>query len=431
MNTRIVQTLMIVTLIAAAPQGFAQEAQRTATEGESTGAALPPLGEAAARALNEAIELMNAGNYAEARTVAADLDQRRLSPYEIGRVEQILATIAFEQEDFATARTHFQRAIDSMGLSAVEIADVKFRVAQLFFADELYQEAVTALEEWMTLISATQTPNSEAYYYLAVAYYQIGNEEGVQDSVRRTSMDKALENIRRAVEVSPEPEERHLNLLIALLMEREEYEEARDQLNLVLTLAPHKKNYWLQLSSVHGLMDNQDLALATVEIPYLAGMLTTPQELRRYADLLHYNRIGYRCATVLEKGIADGIVEANLSTHQKLADCWQQAGELERAAGALAQSAPLAETGKDYVRLGEIQLRLEDYDAATRTLETALDKGGLDDVNRVYLLLGATRYSSDDHCSAIPWLERARSSQQYRSSADGYLQSLRSERGCQ
>ena len=220
MNTRIVRTLMIAIVLAVAPQGFAQEAQRTA-EGGAGGEQLPPLGEAAARALNEAIELMNAGNYAEAKTVAEDLDQRRLSPYEIGRVEQILGTISSEQEDYATAREHFQKAIISGGLSEFEIEDNKFRIALLYYADELYDEAIAALEEYLTLV---EDPNANTYYSLAVAYYQVGN------------VDKALENARQAVERSSEPQELHLNLLIALLVEREDYDEARDLLEQVLEI---------------------------------------------------------------------------------------------------------------------------------------------------------------------------------------------------
>jgi tetratricopeptide (TPR) repeat protein len=415
MQSQIFRTLTFAALLAAAPLGLAQEAQRTAQEGESNGQQLPPLGEAAVRALNEAIELMNAESYEEAKELLTDLDQRRLSPFEIGRVEQLLAQIAFEQEDFATARTHFQKAIDSGGVSEVEIVNLKFQIAQLFFADELYDEAIVALEEWFSLI---ESPNAQAYYLLAVAYYQNNNQ------------DKALENVRKAVDLSPEPQESHLSLLIALLMEREEYEEAKDHLNRILALVPSKKNYWLQLSSVYSQMENYEEALATIEIPYVAGMLDQPNEIRRYADLLLFNQLGYRCGTVLEKGIADGIVEDNLSTHQKLADCWLQSSELERAAEVLGRIAPEIETGKDYVRLGEVQRRLERYEEAARAFESGINKGGLDDVDRVELLMGYTLFVGDEPCSAIPWFERARSSTQYRDAANGYIGLLRDEGEC-
>ena len=414
MNTRIVRPLMIAVLLAVAPQGIAQEAQRSAAGGQG-GEQLPPLGEAAARAIDEAIELMNANDYAQARTVAEDLDQRRLSPSEIGRVEQILATIAFEQEDFATARTHFQKAIDSGGLNQTEIVNVKFQIAQLLIADEIYDEAVTALEEWLGLV---ESPNPLAYYLLAVAYYQVRN------------LDKSLENARAAVELTDEPREEWLSLLIALLLEREDYDEARDQLNRVVALAPQKKNYWLQLSSVYSQMDNYEEALAAIETPYTAGLLNQPAEIRRYADLLLYNQLGYRCGTALEKGIADGIVESNLSTDRKLADCWLQSGELERAVVVLGRTAPQIETGRDFVRLGEVQLRLERYEEAARAFESGIDKGGLDDVDRVELLIGTTYFLSEDPCRAIPWLERARSNAAHRDTANGYLQSLADDRGC-
>lgn len=413
MQSQIFRILTIAALIGAAPQGLAQEAQRTG-QGEQ-GQQLPPLGEAAVRALNEAIELMNMESYEEAKELLTDLDQRRLSPFEIGRVEQLLAQIAYEQSDFATARTHFQNAIDSGGVSEPEIENLKFQIAQLFLADEMFDEGIAALEEWFTLV---ENPNAQAYYMLAVAYYQNNN------------MDKALENARIAVELTPEPRREWLSLLIALLMEREEYAEAKDLLHRILTLAPEDKNYWLQLSSVHAQLQEYEEALATTEIPYMAGMLTLHNEIRRYADLLQFNGLGYRCGTVLEKGIADGIVEDNLSTHQKLADCWQRSGELERAVEVLGRIAPQVETGKEFIRLGEMQIRLERYAEAARAFERGIDKGGLDDLSRVELLMGYTLLIGDDPCSAIPWLERARSNARNRDTAVGYLQVLREGGEC-
>jgi len=415
MNTRIVRTLIIAALIATAPQGFAQEAQRTAQDGQG-GEALPPLGEAAVRALNDAIELMNMDQLDEAKAILTDLDPRRLSPFEIGRVQQLLAQIAYEQDDFAKSREHFQNAIDSGGVSELEIVNLKFQIAQLLVADDLFAEAVVALEEWFTLVD---NPNATAYYLAAGVYYQVGNSA------------KALEYARKAVELSPEPQESHLDLLIALLMDSDQFEEARGHLDRILTLAPQKKKYWIQLSSVHASTENFEEALATMEIPYLAGLLDQSNEIVRYTDLLAYNGLTYRCATVLEKASADGVVEANLQNNQKLANCWQQSQELDKAVESLARVAPLSETGREYVRLGEVHFRLQNWDEAVQAFEAGINKGGIDDVGRVQLLAGATYYSSDEPCRAMPWFERARSSTQQRDSANEYIRSLREDRGCQ
>lgn len=417
MVTRTLRTLVMAALLFGASPLLAQNSGQGQQQGQGGqgGASLPPLGQAAAEALNEAIELMNAGDYEEAKRVVTELPQTRLSPYEIGRVEQILGTIGYEQGDYATARDHFRKALASGGLNEIEVSRLMFQIAQLFLGDEMYEEAAAEFEAWFEI---EPNPNPVAYFLLAVCYYEL------------KEMDKALTNARLAVEATNEPQEQWLSLLIALLVEKEDYEGARDQLNRVIVLAPQKKNYWLQLSSVYSQMEDYAEALATIEIPYLAGMLDQPSEIRRYADLLLYNRIGYRCGTVLEKGMTDGLIEGNLSNYQKLADCWLQSGELERAAQALGRSAPLAETGKDYVRLGEVQIRREAYDEAARAFEAAMDKGGLDDVDRVELLMGVVRYNGEDPCSSRPWFERARSSEQHRQNAIGYLQLLEQVERC-
>jgi tetratricopeptide (TPR) repeat protein len=407
-----IRSLLIAALLAAAPLAHGQEDD---AEGGQGGAALPPLGEAAANALNEAIELMDAGNFAQARVVVEDLDRRRLSPYEIGRVEQILGNIAYSEGDFAGAREHFDLAMASGGLNEVEAANLKFQVAQLFLGDELWAEAAEEFEEWFALAANPATgvrPNSMAFFYLAIAYYEL--EE----------FDKALTNARAAVDLAAEPREDHLQLLIALLMQREDYQGAREQLERVLVMAPQKKNYWLQLSSVHAQMENYEEALATVEIPYLAGMLSTGAEVRRVADLLLFNQIGHRCARVMEKGMADGLIEADLAAYEKLGDCWLQSGELDSAAEAIGKAAPLAPTGKIFVRLGEVEIRRERYAAAAAAFQAAIDKGGLDDLARVQLFMGLAIYNGDSPCGSREWFERARSSAQHRANAVGYLQAL-------
>jgi tetratricopeptide (TPR) repeat protein len=410
-----IHSFVVATLLAAAPLVHAQQAG--GDEEEQSGESLPPLGVAVTEAFNEAIELMDMNNFAQARLVVSELDQRRMSPYEIGRAEQILANIAYAEGDYALMRDHLNKALASGGLSEAEIPNLKFQIAQLFLGDEMYAEAVTAFEEWFPLVT---DPNPVAYYLLAVAYYY----------KMPPDFDKALTNVRTAVELTDEPEEGWLSLLIALLIDREDYEEARDQLQRIVSLAPHKKNYWLQLSSVHSFMDNYEEALATMEIPYLAGMLQDDgTNVRRYADLLLYNRIGHRCGRVLEQAMADGIIEPSLSTYQKLSDCWLQSGELDEAAESLGRAAALADTGKEFVRLGEVEIRRERYNEAATAFQSAMNKGQLEDVDRVELLMGVVLYNGDNPCSAREWFDRARSSDQHRQNAIGYLQLLEIE-GC-
>ena len=406
-------SLIIAALLAGTPVVYAQQDDGD-EEPQNT---LPPLGEAVVNAFNEAIELMDAEDFAQARLIVEDLDQRRMSPFEIGRAEQILANIAYAEGNYPLMRDHLNKALASGGLSAVEIEKTKFQIAQLFLGEEMYKEAAAAFEEWFTLVT---DPNPVAYYFLAVSYYYMMPPD----------LDKALVNARIAVEATDAPQEGWLSLLIALLVDKEEFEEARDQLERIVALVPDKKNYWLQLSAMHSYLDDQESALATMEIPYLAGMLETGTEVRRYAELLLFNQIGYRCGRVFEKGIADGLIEEDLSTFQKLSDCWLQAGELEEAAGTLSRAATLSDTGKEYVRLGEVNIRRERYDEAAAAFQSALNKGGLEDVDRVELLMGVVLYSGTSPCTSREWFERARSSDEHRQNATGYLQLLNLKEEC-
>ena len=83
----------------------------------------PPTGIDAAtgKILTEAIEALNADNYAGAKAAVAKLKMDSLSPYERSRTEQILPTIDSAQDNYAGARSHLQAAIAAGGLNEKEI----------------------------------------------------------------------------------------------------------------------------------------------------------------------------------------------------------------------------------------------------------------------------------------------------------------------
>ena len=206
--------------------------------------------------LNEAIELLNMENYAAADQKIKTLQLDKLSPYERGKVEQIMFNIAYSQDKFDEARGHLQKAIDSGGLNTVEIDQARYQSAQLYMQEEKWKEGAAALEEWF---KTAANPNSAAYYLLAVAYYQ-------QDDYA-----KALPPAKKAVELMDKPNENWLQLVSALHLQREEFKEAIPILQQLVSVAPEKKTYWMQLSSVYGQMEDYPNALAIMQLANSAG----------------------------------------------------------------------------------------------------------------------------------------------------------------
>jgi tetratricopeptide (TPR) repeat protein len=363
--------------------------------------------------LNEAIGLMTAENYTGAQQKLGTLKMENLSPYEAGKVYQILFNISYSQDRYDEARQNLQKAIDSGGLNAVEVDGARYQAAQLYMQEEKWREGAAALEEWFK--STPTTPNSSAYYLLAVAYYQ-------QDDYNR-----ALPPAKKAVELMTTPNENWLQLVSALHLQREEFRESIPILQQLVTVAPDKKTYWMQLSSVYGQMEDYGNALAIMQLANSAGLVTEDSEVRRLADLLLFNEVPYRCGQVLEAGIEKKLVNADEKLYEKLANCWIAANEYEKAISPLERAAGLAATGDLFVRLGEVHAQRDDWPAAVSAIQRGVDKGGLKDPGNAQLWLGIAHYTQKKYSEARPFFERARQTDKYRNSADSYLQAIRAQ----
>jgi tetratricopeptide (TPR) repeat protein len=318
---------------------FAQGGRADAEEREAAAAATN-IDAQTGKTLNEAIELMNADDYAGALQKISTLQLDRLSPYERGRVEQILASIAVQQEKYDEAREHLQKAIDSGGLNAVELDQLRYQNAVLFIQEDRWREGAAALEEWF---KTAASPNSAAYYLLAAAYYQLED------------LARALPPAKKAVELMDpsKPNESWLGMLSALHLQREEYREAIPVLEQLIAAAPDKKVYWTQLSQVYVQMEDYANGLAIMQLAYNVGLVTEDSEVRRLADLLLFNDVPYRCGQVLEAGIEKKFVTLDEKLYEKLANCWIAAGELDKSVAPLQRAAELAPNGDTFVRLGE------------------------------------------------------------------------------
>ena len=371
------------------------------------------LDDSTARVLASAIDAVQHEQYAAGRGVIATLEQRSLSPFARSRVEQILFNIAYGEGRFDKAHRHLQRAIDVGGLSVREVAQVRYQQAQLLVTQERWADGAAALEAWLTTAA---DPQASAYYLLAVAYYQ------TDDPV------KALSAARMAIGRLEQPQESWLSLLTALQLQQEQYEDAAQSLNQLVTVAPDKKTYWLQLSSVYGKLEDYAASLAIMQLAYNSGMLTESHEILRLADLLLYNKVPLRAAEILESEMAAGSVARDERTYSKLASSWLEAAEFDRAIEPLEHQGELAATGAPFVRLGQVHVEREDWLRAEAALSRAIAKGGLQEPAEAQLLLGIALYQQGRRAEAQGWFEQSRTAPRHRAMSEGYLGLIANER---
>jgi tetratricopeptide (TPR) repeat protein len=386
------------------PQGQDQEQAQGQSQG---GNAPPPIDVATAKALNTAIEALNMEKFAEAQAAIGTLNLEKLSPYERSKVEQILFNISYAEEKYEEARQHLQKSIDAGGLNEQEASQARYQFAQLYMTEEKWKEGAAALEEWFK--TATD-PNSAAYYLLAVAYYQL------EDFAR------ALPHAQKAIELSDKPQESWLQLLLALYLQKEQFNDAIPLLVRLVETAPDKKTYWMQLSAVYGQVEDYPNALAVMQLAYGAGLVTEDSEIRRLADLLVFNDVPYRGGQVLEVNVDDKLYE-------KLANCWVAAGEIDKAIEPLQKGGELASSGDLLIRLGEVHVQRQDWEAAKAALERGIDKGQLKDAGAAQLLMGIALFNEHRLADARTWFERAQKADKHRSLAESYLQIIDAQTG--
>jgi tetratricopeptide (TPR) repeat protein len=364
-----------------------------------------------AKRLVEAREHLMAERYDEAEKALGKLRLRSLNPLERAQTFRIHAFIAYGRSDFDRAREFLKKTIAQEVLSPDDEADVRFMIAQLFLQQERWAEAAEALEHWFTMV---ESPNSGAYYLLALTYYQLED------------LDKAVVPAQKALDLSDEPQEGWLQLLLALRLTLKEYPAAVPLLEELIQRYP-KKVYWMQLSTLHGALGNYEEALVPLQLAYTQDLLTKEEELRRLAELLLFLDLPYRAARVMERGLEKKQIKADAKDYELLSNSWIAAREYERAVEPLERAARLSRGGDLYVRLAQVHIQREKWSEAAAALRQALDKGELANTGDAQLLMGIAYYSQKRPEQALSWFSRARQHEETREEAQTWLSYIERE----
>jgi len=354
--------------------------------------------ERAGKRLTMIQEHLQEEQYDQAEELLKGFTMTRLNPYEKALVYQFWGYVEAGRENYEASADYFEKCLAEEALPEEAAINMRFNIAQLYMALNRWDDAIAALELWFSQVPEA---NSNAYYTLAIAYYQKSEED--DDPAYK---DKALEPARKAVELAKKPQERWLQLLLALYMERKDYKNSLPLLEELVSLYP-KKTYWIQLSAIYGELEMDQQSLAAQQLAYVQHLLDKDKELRRLAELYLYYELPYRAVKVLEKGFEDGTIERDKKSLELYANALVSAKEYDAAIEPLTEAAEISDTGDLYMRLGQVYVDREEWAKAEDAFRNALDRGGLREKCRSELLLGITQYNQGRAGDARTWFQRA------------------------
>jgi tetratricopeptide (TPR) repeat protein len=381
------------------------ETQETASMREST-----------YKELAKAQEAAEAENYAEATKILDKLGKQDLNDYERAQMLNLSAYMYYAQDNFGRAIQAYENLLQLPGLPEALRTSTVYTLSQLYFSQEQWQKSINKLEQWMQL---TNEDSLTAFEMMAQAYYQMGEYR------------KALRPAYKVIEMKQaegEPVSEHSYMLLRVLhYELQEYQQVEDVLHELIKLAP-KRQYWMQLASLYGEMENQRKQLNTLELMYLQGMLNKETEILSLVGLLLNHELYVRAGKVIEDNLESGLITSTFEHWRLAAQAWTMAQEDERAIPALTRATELSSDGKMNIILGNTYMNLGRWEEAVAVARAAIRKGGLDREDQAHVMIGQALFELERYDEARTAFEAAARDRRSRQLAAQWINYIESEK---
>lgn len=369
--------------------------------------------------LVKAQEYADANKYEEAFQELRKLEGRRfeLTPYELAQMHSFYAFIYYQREDYPGAIRSYETVLAQPDIPEGMRINSIYSLGQLYFTVENYDKCIQYLGEWFTV---AQSPNPEAYILLSQAYYQKGQYR------------RALEPLDQAIALNAEKgreiKESWLLLKRVYHYQLQEYQKVAEVLNQLIALYP-KREYWNQLSSVYGELDDPKRQLAVLELANMQGYLDRERDQTNLAQLYMMNGVPVKGAEIIQEGLGNGTIATNLKNLRLLAQAWGAAQERDKEIDVLKQAAPMASDGRLFLQLAYGLINTDRTEEAIEAIRSALDRGGLRDRGGAQVLLGQGLFELKRYDEARKAFESAQSSGSSSSQrqADNWLSHLKKD----
>ncbi len=330
------------------------------------------------KALQAAVEAAQKKDFptalANIKTAQAVADKTAFDDY---KINEILAYIAINTQDYATADTAYEAMADSPAMPA-DAAKQTLHNAMLLASQEKHWPKVIA---YGSRLDALKGMDEKSYVVLAQAYYMQNDMANAQ-----TAAQKSIDLAKAAGHA---PEEAALQIVMSADA------KANNQAGAVQTLEQLAVNYkapddWAKLI---------DMALSTPRIQeldalylyrlrFLSGATATGEDYSIAAGIAL--KIGYpsEAERDLDKGISSGVLSSKGRTAGLLGQARSGARADERSLTSIAAAAERAKSGEQAVKLAEDYWGYGRYADAVTAAKQGIAKGYAKDPGEGQFILG-------------------------------------------
>lgn len=348
--------------------------------------------------LARAQELGDSGDASGAIAILDEVKSKSdsMNSYERAMMYNFYGFIYYAQEDFDNTIASFNAAVNESPIPVSFEQTALYSLAQLSMAQGNYNEVIDYLERWEALNDGKIPPKN--YILKAQALYQ---NKAYSDAI--VYIEDAIKNHEEAGYL---PDENWLILQRAIYFEMKQPEKVKDIIVKLIRLYDAPK-YWIQLAGMYGELEQEEKQLATMEIAYQRGFVTTASDTFNLAQLYYYHGAPYKGALLMEQAVQNGVLDSNLRNLKFLANSWQLAQEDTKAVPVMEQAAELSDDGELDAQLALLYYNIDDFNKAIVSSEKALKKGGLKRQGDLHMVMGLSYYNTRQYVQALDQLAKA------------------------
>jgi tetratricopeptide (TPR) repeat protein len=414
MLKKLVLTASLLLLAVFLPSQVLAQASECGKERDKTPEALD---EATWKRLNDVYEDVGAELFDSAFNKIQKMSTRARGDYQRAVIAQAMAQVEWSRSNFVAALENFELAVELDALPDQAHFSLMYQIAQLYYMNERYDDALDRLALWMCKVPAEKV--TDLSYILEASIH-----------AEKEDWKNVIPAIENAIALSQDPKEGWYQLKLASHFELEQFPKAAQTLEVMIQRWPDKKDYWVQLSQIYYKLKMEEEALSVMALAYRRDMLDRQTDITYLSSLYSNADVPYKAAHVLQTGIEAGIVKESRQYWSIVADAWFAAEEMENALAAYKLAGKISDDGEIDLRRAYILVDMERWDEASLAINAALEKGGFNELKtgEAYVLQGMSEFNLGNYTKASTAWGRASKYPKTRKSAEQWMNHMREER---